>query len=337
MKSILVTGGAGYIGSHACKAIAAAGCMPVCYDNLVTGHRDAVRWGPFEHGDVLDHGRLSGVIHKHRPAAVMHFAASAYVAESMEDPEKYYRNNVMGTLTLLQAMRDHELQKIVFSSSCAVYGQPEQVPISEETPARPVNPYGASKLMVETMMRDFEAAYGLQWIALRYFNAAGDDPDGEIGEDHMPETRLVPLALSAACGQSERLTVFGSDYDTPDGTCIRDYIHVHDLAAAHLLALKALDEGIPSQALNLGTGRGYSVREILSAVELATGNPVPVSFGPRRKGDPAVLVADASRARSLLGWQPAFTAIDDIVASAWKWHSRKARLHQDPAAHVNPS
>lgn len=329
MKAVLVTGGAGYVGSHACKALVSAGYEPVCYDNLVTGHREAVRWGPFEYGDVLDRARLGDVIRRHRPASVMHFAGFAYVGESVEDPDRYYRNNVMGTLTLLEAMRGHGVRRIIFSSSCAVYGQPESVPIGEQVPARPVNPYGTSKLFVETMLRDFEAAYGLEWIALRYFNAAGDDPDGEIGEDHEPETRLVPAALAAASGRSGPLTVYGTDYDTPDGTCIRDYVHVSDLAAAHLLGLKALDDGLPSQVLNLGTGRGRSVREILRAVELVTGRRPPVVFGPRRKGDPAILVADASRARGLLRWEPRLTAIEDIVATAWNWHARKTHTDRE--------
>lgn len=250
-KHILVTGGAGYIGSHACKALALAGYTPVAYDNLVYGHESAVKWGPFEKGDISDRKRLDQVIEKHRPAAVMHFAAYAYVGESVDDPGKYYRNNVVGTLTLLEAMRDHSIDQFVFSSTCATYGVPQQMPIAEDHTQQPINPYGASKLMVEQMLRDFGVAHGLRAISLRYFNAAGADPDAEIGEDHDPETHLIPLVLDAAAGRRESIAVFGDDYATPDGTCIRDYIHVTDLASAHVLALQALESGAESNAYNL--------------------------------------------------------------------------------------
>lgn len=319
-STVLVTGGAGYIGAQTCKALASSGYMPVVYDNLVNGHKDAVRWGPFEHGDVLDRSRLDEVIRKHQPKAVLHFAAFAYVGESTIDPAKYYRNNVFGSLTLLEAVRDHGIAHFVFSSSCALYGVPATLPITEETPPHPINPYGRSKLFVEQMLEDFQSAYGLQWIALRYFNAAGADPDGDLGEDHDPETRIVPLALWAAMGKREKFTIFGTDYDTPDGTCIRDYIHVGDLADAHVRALRALESGLPSGPFNLGVGQGASVREVVQAVEQVTGLPVPVEEVARREGDPAVLISDASRARSVLGWKPARTCLTDIVETAWKWH-----------------
>ena len=319
---MLVTGGAGYIGSHACKALAAAGYTPVTYDNLVHGHERMVRWGPFEHGDIADRPRLDAVMTAHRPAAIMHFAAYAYVGESVTDPGKYYRNNVAGTLTLLEAARDHGLARIIFSSTCATYGVPDAVPIVETTPQRPINPYGASKLMVERMLGDFGAAHDIGWIALRYFNAAGADPDNAIGEAHDPETHLIPLALDAASGRRGALTVFGDDYDTPDGTCVRDYIHVADLADAHVLALAALERGAASQPINLGNGNGFTVREVIAAVERVTGLTVPHVIGPRRAGDPPALVSDAARARAVLGWHPGLADLDRIVATAWVWHQR---------------
>ncbi len=320
--TILVTGGAGYIGSHACKALAAAGFLPVVLDNLSYGHPDAVHWGPFELGDIADRARLDEVLAKHKPVAVMHFAAFAYVGESVTDPGKYYRNNTAGTLTLLEAMRDHGIGAMVFSSTCATYGTPDTVPIVESEPQTPINPYGMSKLMVEAMLRDFDSAHGLKSIALRYFNAAGADPDGEIGERHDPETHLIPLALDAVTGNGRPLTIFGEDYPTADGTCIRDYIHVTDLAEAHVDALRALLGGADSNAYNLGTGNGFSVRQVMDAVEQATGRAVPHSVGPRRPGDPAALVADPSAANRDLGWQPRLSDLDSIVATAWAWHQK---------------
>jgi len=317
---VLVTGGAGYIGSHACKALAAADLTPVVYDNLVYGHDWAVKWGPLERGDINDRARLDEVIRIHRPQAVLHFAAYAYVGESVTDPGKYYRNNVAGTLTLLEAMRDHAIPHIVFSSTCATYGIPEALPITETTPQRPINPYGQSKLMVEQILSDFARAHGIGWTALRYFNAAGADPDVEIGESHDPETHLIPLVFDAAFGLREAITIHGTDYDTADGTCIRDYVHVSDLADAHVKALSALQSGAASGAFNLGTDRGHSVRAVIRAVEQATGRPVPVIEGPRREGDPATLVADASRARSLLDWTPRFVELAEIVETANRWH-----------------
>lgn len=327
MRSILVTGGAGYIGSHTCKALARAGYLPITYDNLCSGHEWAVKWGSFERGDILDRGRLDEVLSKYRPEAVVHFAAFAYVDKSVTDPGKYYRNNVVGSLTLLEAMRDHDIGKIVFSSSCATYGLPEGNPISEDTPQRPINPYGASKLMIERMLADFGTAHGLLSTALRYFNAAGADEHGEIGESHDPETHLIPLVLDAASGRRRHVTIFGTDYETPDGTCIRDFIHVADLAEAHVLALKALEQGT-SGVFNLGNGRGFSVREVVGAVEQATGLGVPVVFGERRPGDPGALVSDATRAREMLGWQPKITELEAIIGTAWAWHQRASRTVQ---------
>jgi UDP-arabinose 4-epimerase len=321
---VLVTGGAGYIGSHTCKALSRAGYTPIVYDNLSYGHEWAVKWGPFERGDILDRARLDAVIEKHRPAAVLHFAAFAYVGESVTDPAKYYRNNTVGSLSLLEAMRAGGVRDIVFSSTCATYGMPDALPIAETTQQRPINPYGASKLMVERMLADFGPAYGMGFTALRYFNAAGADPDGEIGEDHDPETHLIPLVLDAASGRRENISVFGTDYETPDGTCIRDYIHVADLAQAHVLALKALREGGASDFYNLGNERGFSVREVIAAAERATGLNVPVKETGRREGDPAALVADATKARQTLGWTPQHADLDDMMRTAWAWHQKQS-------------
>ena len=320
-STILVTGGAGYVGSHACKALAAAGLRPVVYDNLVHGHDWAVKWGPLEVGDILDAARLDEVIARHRPAAVMHFAAFAYVGESVTDPARYYRNNVVGTLTLLEAMRRAGIDRMVFSSTCATYGTPEATPIAEDAPQRPINPYGATKLMVERMLADYAPAYGLRSVALRYFNAAGADPDGEIGEDHDPETHLIPLVLDAAAGARPHVTIFGDDYDTQDGTCIRDYVHVSDLAEAHVLALGRTGREPGFRAYNLGTGQGVSVAQIVEAVRRVTGLAVPTAAGARRAGDAAALFADASRARTELGWAPRLSEIDAIIESAWRWRS----------------
>jgi UDP-arabinose 4-epimerase len=321
-NAVLVTGGAGYIGSHACKALSKAGYLPIAYDNLVYGHEWAVKWGPLERGDILDRARLDAVIAAYKPLAVMHFAAFAYVGESVTDPGKYYRNNVAGSLNLIEAARDHGIENFVFSSSCATYGTPARVPITEDMPQIPINPYGASKLMVERILADFGVAHSLKSIALRYFNAAGADPQTEIGEAHDPETHLIPLVLDAASGRRETLTVFGTDYDTPDGTCIRDYIHVTDLADAHVKAVETLRAGAPSGAYNLGIGQGFSVREVIAAAERETGLKVPVIFGPRRAGDPAQLISAPEKAREALGWQPQITDIGDMLRSAWAWHQR---------------
>ena len=318
-RSILVTGGAGYIGSHACKALAQAGYTPVVFDNLVYGHPWAVRWGPLEQGDIADRDRLDAVLQQYKPVAVMHFAAYAYVGESVQNPGKYYRNNVAGTLTLLEALRDHNIDKFVFSSTCATYGVPTQIPIPENHSQQPINPYGMSKLMIEQILRDFDHAHGLRAMCLRYFNAAGADPAGEIGEAHDPETHLIPLVLDAALGRRPAITVFGDDYATPDGTCIRDYIHVTDLAAAHVLALQALEQGAASTAYNLGNGQGFSVHEVIDCARQVTGQAIPVETGPRRAGDPPRLVGDAERIRSDLNWQPQYADLDAIVQTAWQW------------------
>lgn len=322
--AVLVTGGAGYIGSHACKALAKLGYLPVAYDNLVHGHDWAVRWGPLERGDVRDGTRLREVFARHNPTAVMHFAAFAYVGESVTDPGKYYRNNVAGSLTLLETMRDCGGGRIVFSSTCATYGVPETLPISEDAPQRPINPYGASKLMVERMLADFGQAHGIGWVALRYFNAAGADPAGDLGEDHDPETHLIPLVLDAASGRGAAVSIFGTDYDTPDGTCVRDFIHVADLADAHVLALQVLEHSGAPAAYNLGVGRGHSVREVIAAAARVTGRHVPVRVSGRRPGDPPALVSDASKARATLGWEPRVTDIAEVVRTAWAWHQRRA-------------
>lgn len=318
---VLVTGGAGFIGAHACKALAQAGHEPVAVDNLRTGHDEAVRWGPFEQGDIDDRAWLGAVFERWRPEAAMHFAALAYVGESNEIPEAYYRTNVAGTVNLLEAMRGARCRHLVFSSSCATYGAPHVVPIREDAPQLPLSPYGSSKLMAERIIADCRAAYGIQCVALRYFNAAGADPDGELGEDHDPETHLIPLALLAAAGRGPPLTVFGIDYPTPDGTCVRDYVHVSDIAQAHVLALThCVEQG--SARFNLGSENGLSVREILSTVEAVTGRPVPHRIGPRRPGDPARLVADATAAREVLGWCPRYRAAEPMVAHAWNWLCR---------------
>ncbi len=318
--TVLVTGGAGYVGAHGCKALAEAGYRPVVYDNLVHGHEAAVQWGPLERGELSDRVRLDEVFGRYKPQAVMHFAAFTAVGESVADPGKYYRNNVAGSLSLFEATVAHGVGQLVFSSTAATYGLPARIPITEDEPNNPINPYGRSKLMVEQMLFDFERAHGLRSAIMRYFNAAGASPDGEIGEIHDPETHLIPLALDAVAGKGTELTVFGTDYPTPDGTCIRDYIHVGDLADAHVRALDRLADGGATRAYNLGTGSGVSVREILDAAERITGRAVPHRFGPRREGDPPVLVSDASRARSELGWQSRMSDIDTIVATAWAWH-----------------
>ena len=319
---VLVTGGAGYVGSHACQALAAAGHQPIVYDNLSEGHRMAVQWGPFEAGDILDAERLSAVMAAHRPQAVMHFAACSRVGESVSAPGRYYENNVSGTLVLLAAMREHAIERLVFSSTCATYGLVDRAPITEDVEQAPINPYGRSKLMVEQILRDCGAASPLRSIALRYFNAAGADPDGAVGEDHEPETHLIPLVLRVAAGADDAITIFGDDYETPDGTCIRDYTHVVDLASAHVLALDRLETLGSFTAYNLGTGAGLSVRSIIGVAEQVTGRSITVRTGPRRVGDPPILVADPSLARRQLGWSPRLSAPEHIVQTAWSWMIR---------------
>lgn len=318
---VLVTGGAGYIGSHICKALALHEYLPVAYDSLVLGNEWAVRWGPLERGDIADAARLQEVIHGYIPIAVIHCAAYAYVGESISDPARYYRNNVAGSLTLLEVLTGEKIP-VVFSSTCATYGIPETLPIFEHSAQRPVNPYGASKLMVERLLKDFGSAYGLRSVILRYFNAAGADPESKIGECHQPETHLIPQLLAVAAGESESVPIFGCDYDTADGTCIRDYVHVSDLADAHVLALKWLLRGGTQEEFNLGIGKGFSVRQIVSAVERVTCRRVNVVIQARRQGDPPALVSDADKARRELGWTPKFTNIDDIISTAWEWQLR---------------
>jgi UDP-arabinose 4-epimerase len=320
--SVLVTGGAGYIGSHTCKALAAAGYNPICLDNLTLGHRWAVKWGPLVEADLLDADAVQRALREYHIQAVIHFAASAYVGDSMRDPAWYYRNNVLTTLTLLDAMRSANVKDIIFSSSCSVYGNPSHVPIDETHPTKPLSPYGQSKLDGENALRWYGQAYEMRWMALRYFNAAGADAQGDTGEDHDPETRLVPRAIMATMGSAPALDVFGTDYPTADGTAVRDYIHVSDLARAHVSALGALKSGTPSQVLNLGTGRGYSVREVLTAVGTALGREVPHTLAPRRAGDPAEVVADARRAKAVLGWSAQESALETIVTTAARWHAK---------------
>jgi UDP-arabinose 4-epimerase len=320
---VLVTGGAGYIGSHTAKALAVAGHEPVVFDDLRTGYAENVRWGPLVNARLDDPAAIRDALTTHAIDAVVHFAGSAYVGESMRRPEAYFRNNVGNTLNLLEAMLAAGVGTIVFSSSCATYGVSGVAPITEATSQHPVNPYGESKLMVERMLRWMGEIHGIRWMALRYFNAAGADPDGELGEAHDPETHLVPLAIAAALG-GPRLRVFGDDYPTPDGTPIRDYVHVSDLAGAHVAALRELESGrATSGGLNLGTGRGHSVREVIAAVGRAAGRPVAHQVGPRRPGDPPVLVADASSARAVLGWEPRLADLDAIVGTAVAWASRR--------------
>jgi UDP-arabinose 4-epimerase len=320
MTAVLVTGGAGFVGSHACKALAQAGYFPVAYDNLSRGNAWAVKWGPLERGDIADKGRLKAVMVRYRPAAVLHFAAFAYARESVEAPGLYYRNNVAGTLGLLEAMRETAIGAMVVSSSCAVYGVPAGVPICEAHPIQPINPYGASKAMMERMLADCSTAHGLRYVALRYFNAAGADPAREIGEAHLPETHLIPMALSVAAGCDPHVDILGSDYDTPDGTCIRDYVHVSDLADAHVLALKRLLSGSCGTSYNLGSGVGYSVREVIDTACDVTGRTIKVCMAPRRVGDAPVLVADPSNAIRDLGWNPKRSSLAVQIGDAWRWH-----------------
>ncbi|MCP4691597.1 MAG: UDP-glucose 4-epimerase GalE [Desulfobacterales bacterium] len=319
MSHILVIGGAGYIGSHVCKCLSRAGHEPVVLDNLVHGHEEAVKWGPFYKGSMEDAGLLDRVFSSHRIAGVMHFAAYCYVGESVERPGMYYRNNVSASLTLLEAMQKHGVRPFIFSSSCATYGEPEETPITESHPQNPVNPYGRTKLVMEWMMADFGRAHGLNAAALRYFNAAGADPDGELGEDHRPETHLIPIVLQTALGQRERVEIFGDDFDTPDGTCIRDYIHVFDLAQAHLLALERLLNGLPGDAYNLGNGQGHSVKEVVETARRVTGKPIPSRIAPIRPGDPSRLVGSSEKAARVLGWKPRFADLDAIIQTAWDW------------------
>ncbi len=318
---VLVAGGAGYIGSHTCKALARAGHQPIVYDNLHTGHPWAVKWGPFVKGDLNDAARLGETLKEHKVEAVINFAALAYVGESNVEPTRYYRANVGGMITLLETMRMHDVGSIVFSSSCATYGVPERLPIVEGLRQDPINPYGRTKLMGEQILRDACTAHGLGTIALRYFNAGGADPDGELGEEHDPETHLIPLVLQAAHGTQPSISVFGRDYETPDGTCIRDYVHVTDLANAHVAALTRCRAG-EFQAYNLGGGQGVSIAEVIARARVLTGREIRAIDAPRRAGDPPVLVADIALARQALDWEPKHSGIDEVIRTAWSWMTK---------------
>lgn len=320
--AVLVCGGAGYIGSHINKQLHKEGYETIVFDNLVYGHREAVKWGKFEQGDLSNIEDIERVFNKFSIEAVFHFAAYAYVGESVVNPEKYYYNNVSNTLNLLKVMREHGCRKIIFSSTCATYGEPERVPITEDMPQNPINPYGATKLMMERILKDYYRAYGIEFVVLRYFNAAGADPEGEIGESHDPETHIIPLVLDAASGRREDIKVFGTDYETLDGSCVRDYIHVYDLATAHLLALHYLEQGKESDFFNLGNELGTSVLQVIDSVKKVTGREFKVTLTDRRPGDPAVLVGSSRKAQEILGWEPIYKDIDKIVEHAWKWHER---------------
>ena len=323
-RNILVTGGAGYIGSHTCKALARHGYQPIAFDNLSRGSRSAVKWGPLVVGDVTNRQQLRQAIDRYQVEAVMHFAAFAYVGESVMNPAKYFRNNAASTVNLLEAMAQTGVRDLVFSSTCAVYGTPAEVPISEETPTQPINPYGESKLQTERMLPWFANAHELKWVALRYFNAAGADPEGEIGESHDPETHLVPLAIQAALGTAPPLRIFGTDYPTQDGTAVRDYVHVSDLADAHVRALDYLRQGGQSGTFNLGTENGFSVRQIIDEIRGTTTIEVPALEVGRRSGDPPILIANAARAHQLLGWQPRHSDLATIVGTAHDWERSKS-------------
>ena len=325
-RVILVTGGAGYIGSHAVKALEERGFETIILDSLVYGHRDLIETNlkaKLVAGDINDRAFLDRLFTTTKIDAVMHFAAFAYVGESVTDPAKYYRNNVVGTLTLLDAMREHGVTNFVFSSTCATYGNPQSIPITEDHPQQPINPYGAGKLAIERVLKDYDPAYGLKSVIFRYFNAAGADPDGLFGEDHNPETHLIPLILQAAAGKRASISVFGTDYDTPDGTCIRDYIHVTDLAQAHVLGLEYLLEHQTSQIFNLGNGNGFSVKEVVDTARQVTGKEIAIEECPRRVGDPAVLIGSSTKARQMLGWEPKYADLNAIVKHAWNWHQSR--------------
>lgn len=317
--NILVTGGAGFIGSHTCKALASAGYLPVTYDNLSTGHRWAVKWGPLEVGNCSDPVRLDEVIRKYNPSMVIHFAGSAYVGESMTNPAKYYFNNVYATSVLLESMKRNDIGRIVFSSTCATYGIPSVLPIPDDCIQRPINTYGKTKLYVEQMLVDFARAYDIQHVILRYFNASGADPSGEIGEEHDPEPHLIPIALQVAAGKRPYMEIYGDDWSTPDGTCIRDYVHVNDLADAHLCSLKYLSTSGKNLVCNIGTGKGSSVSEIVNAAKRITGKNIIVQCSPRREGDPAELFCSSANAQVHLGWRPRYTDIAEHIEHAWQW------------------
>ncbi|MDH5483825.1 MAG: UDP-glucose 4-epimerase GalE [Gammaproteobacteria bacterium] len=321
---VLVVGGAGYIGSHMVKMLSLAGHQVTTLDNLSNGYRDAVIYGDFVEGDIADSQLLDQLFSDNQFDGVMHFASYIQVGESVEKPSMYYRNNVSNTQTLLDAMVKHGVLSFIFSSTAATFGEPEYTPIDEKHPQKPINPYGHSKLMVEQILADFDHAYGLKSVCLRYFNAAGADPDGELGERHVPETHLVPLVLQAASGRRANITVFGSDYDTPDGTCVRDYIHINDLCSAHLMGLEHLVKGGESRAYNMGNGQGYSIREVIDVAKKVTGKDFEVLLGERRDGDPARLVADSKLLQAELGWQPVYPDLETIIAHAWVWEKKSS-------------
>ena len=318
----LVVGGAGYIGSHMVRMLADEGLRPVVVDNLATGHADAAGGAELHVGDLGDRDFMGAVLRNVQPRCVMHFAASSLVGESVQNPGKYWRNNLVQTLNLLDTMLEHGVRQFIFSSTAATYGNPVEVPIPEQHPTRPINPYGHSKLAVEYALQDYDQAHGLRSISLRYFNAAGAHPDGSIGERHEPETHLIPLVLQVASGRREFVSRFGSNHATPDGSCLRDYVHVQDLCAAHLAALRRLEAGAPTDVYNLGNGRGHSVNEVIDAARRVTGHPIPVRDDPPRAGDPPALVADAARARAELGWMPQYGDLDTIIAHAWQWERK---------------
>lgn len=318
---VLVTGGAGYIGAHACKVLARAGFEPVAFDNLSTGWAEAVRFGPLVQGDLADRAALDRAFAQHQPVAVLHFAALSLVGDAMADPGRYWRANVLGALNLVEAAVAAGCLRIVFSSTCATYGDHDGVTLDEATPQRPINAYGASKRAIEDILANFGASHGLRHVAFRYFNVAGADPEGEVGEQHRPETHLIPLVLEAVDGTRPHLTLHGTDYPTPDGTCVRDYVHVMDLAEAHLLGLRWLLDGRGNRAFNLGSGHGFSVRQVLDHARLVTNREVPVVIGPRRGGDAAALVSGSVRARDELGWEPARSTLPQMIADAWRWHN----------------
>ncbi len=320
MKTILVTGGAGYIGSHACKALKDAGYIPLTFDNFATGWRDAVKFGPIEEGDLLDRARLDAIFEKHQPSAVMHFAALSQVGESMKEPGKYWRNNVLGSLNLIEAAVAAGCMDFVFSSTCATYGDQDGVTLDENSAQHPINAYGASKRAIEEILRDFEASHGLRHVIFRYFNVAGADPEAEVGEFHQPETHLIPLMLDAIAGKRDALTIFGTDYETHDGTCIRDYVHVCDLVDAHVLGLRWLADGKDSRVFNLGTGSGFTVREVIDHSRAVTNQEVPYVEGDRRPGDCTKLVSGSSRAETELGWTPTRSDLKTMISDAWRWH-----------------
>jgi UDP-arabinose 4-epimerase len=331
LQNVLVTGGAGYIGSHTAKALAAAGYTPVVFDDLSTGNLWAVKWGPLVKGNIADDVLLRRTIDRYEISAAIHLAASAYVGESMENPRKYFHNNVQNSLSFLDTLLACGVDRLIFSSTCAVYGVPQTEALDEEHPQAPVNPYGESKLFIEKACQWYEAAHDFRYVSLRYFNAAGADPSGVIGESHDPETHLIPLAIGTALGLYPELCVYGTDFPTPDGTAVRDYVHVSDVAAAHVSALQYLEAGGPSERMNLGTGKGVSVREVIQTVERLSGTPLPTREEKRRAGDPAALIALAQRAKEVLGWKPSFTDIESIISTAWNWSSSQLDREDLPA------